>query len=263
MDMFAAAGAAARRHLPAPDAPPHPGPAVLQVTRDTWNITANFSIHNKPVNPLWNWTKVPVVPVEARAYLPSTSYVKIMLGNGACARAHVLACCAVLACAFARSGSSLCVKHVHAWQWCVGVGVPACLPACLCNVGWVGWVHVEDAGAGCVAPAIHGCRFWLDAPFSPALLWRPPTPLRPPTMICCALRRRCCRCCRTTAMAPTTGVQMITYVCTTPIDEHRAINRFTLLRNFAHSPLFDNYTRKVGERGVGVGVGVECGWSFW
>ncbi|GFR49992.1 hypothetical protein Agub_g12138 [Astrephomene gubernaculifera] len=93
----------------------------MTVTRDTWSVSANFNIHNKPVNPLWNFTKVPSVPVEARAFLPSTSSVKITLGG---------------------------------------------------------------------------------------------------------------------------GVQMITYVNTVPIDEHRTINRFCLIRNFATSPLFDAYTRK-------------------
>ena len=42
----------------------------------------SLSIHNKPVNPLWGWTSVDVVPVEARAMLPSTSYVKIHLAGG-------------------------------------------------------------------------------------------------------------------------------------------------------------------------------------
>lgn len=54
----------------------------MKVERDTWHVTASFNIHNKPVSPLWQWTAVPQVPVEARAYLPSTSYVKITLGNG-------------------------------------------------------------------------------------------------------------------------------------------------------------------------------------
>eukprot|EP00198_Chlamydomonas_reinhardtii_P012943 XP_001702280.1 predicted protein [Chlamydomonas reinhardtii] len=40
------------------------------------------------------------------------------------------------------------------------------------------------------------------------------------------------------------GIQMITYVNTVPIDEHRSINRFCLIRNFALSPVFDDYTRK-------------------
>ncbi|KAG2424769.1 hypothetical protein HXX76_014193 [Chlamydomonas incerta] len=93
----------------------------MTVTRDTWSVAANFSIHNKPVNPLWNFASVPAVPVEARALLPSTSYVKITLGA---------------------------------------------------------------------------------------------------------------------------GIQMITYVNTVPIDERRSINRFCLIRNFALSPLFDDYTRK-------------------
>ncbi|GLI62695.1 hypothetical protein VaNZ11_005371 [Volvox africanus] len=54
----------------------------MEVSRDTWSVTAKFSIHNKPVNPLWSFTAVPSVPVEARAYLPSTSSVKITLGGG-------------------------------------------------------------------------------------------------------------------------------------------------------------------------------------
>ncbi|GIL69464.1 hypothetical protein Vretimale_13577 [Volvox reticuliferus] len=93
----------------------------MKVSRDTWSVTARFSVHNKPVNPMWNFTAVPSVPVEARAYLPSTSYVKITLGA---------------------------------------------------------------------------------------------------------------------------GVQMITFVNTVPIDEHRAVNRFCIIRNFALSQIFDNYTRK-------------------
>ncbi len=61
---------------------------------------------------------------------------------------------------------------------------------------------------------------------------------------------------------------MITYVNTVPIDEHRAINRFCLIRNFATSPVFDSYTRKVGVgRGRGVRqvvlTGVGCGvWAY-
>lgn len=39
-------------------------------------------IHNKPVNPLWQWTAVPSVPVTAAAHLPSTSAVAITLGAG-------------------------------------------------------------------------------------------------------------------------------------------------------------------------------------
>ena len=58
-------------HAPSPP-PPHHYPSPLCVR----------SIHNKPVNPLWNFAAVSAVPVEARALLPSTSYVKITLGAG-------------------------------------------------------------------------------------------------------------------------------------------------------------------------------------
>lgn len=54
----------------------------MQVERDTFHISAKFSIHNKPVSPIWSFTAVERVPVEARAYLPSTSYVRIQLGAG-------------------------------------------------------------------------------------------------------------------------------------------------------------------------------------
>jgi hypothetical protein len=40
------------------------------------------SIHNKPVNALWEWTAVDTVPVEYAAFLPSTSCIKITLGAG-------------------------------------------------------------------------------------------------------------------------------------------------------------------------------------
>lgn len=40
------------------------------------------SIHNKAVSPLWEWTRVPSVPVTVSAMLPSTSAVKITLGRG-------------------------------------------------------------------------------------------------------------------------------------------------------------------------------------
>lgn len=54
----------------------------MAVETHDWHISAKFQIHNKPPNALWNWTATPAVPVEARAYLPSTSYVKITLGGG-------------------------------------------------------------------------------------------------------------------------------------------------------------------------------------
>lgn len=33
-------------------------PALLQVVRDPYHITATFDLHNKPVNALWDWSKV-------------------------------------------------------------------------------------------------------------------------------------------------------------------------------------------------------------
>uniref|UniRef100_A0A7S0RGI2 Rieske domain-containing protein n=1 Tax=Chlamydomonas leiostraca TaxID=1034604 RepID=A0A7S0RGI2_9CHLO len=54
----------------------------MTTQRDAWGLTGSFSIHNKPVNPLWEWTKVDSVPVELKAMLPMTSCVKISLGAG-------------------------------------------------------------------------------------------------------------------------------------------------------------------------------------
>lgn len=56
--------------------------ACLQVASHDFHVSASFDIYNKPPHPFWNWTSTPQVPVEARAYLPSTSYVKITLGAG-------------------------------------------------------------------------------------------------------------------------------------------------------------------------------------
>eukprot|EP00983_Pelagomonas_calceolata_P047547 1140710-Pelagomonas_calceolata.AAC.2 len=39
-------------------------------------------IYNKPVNMLWEWTARDAVPVEVKAFLPSTSAIKITLGQG-------------------------------------------------------------------------------------------------------------------------------------------------------------------------------------
>jgi hypothetical protein len=41
-----------------------------------------FSIYNKPVNKLWEWTAVESVPVQAKAMLPSSSAITIQLGAG-------------------------------------------------------------------------------------------------------------------------------------------------------------------------------------
>eukprot|EP00878_Enallax_costatus_P003488 GHUV01003701.1.p1 GENE.GHUV01003701.1~~GHUV01003701.1.p1 ORF type:complete len:521 (+),score=199.28 GHUV01003701.1:1499-3061(+) len=59
-------------------------PKVMEMksTRDTWETTCNFRIHNKPMNKMWEWTSVPSVPVEAKAMLPSTSAVNIELAHG-------------------------------------------------------------------------------------------------------------------------------------------------------------------------------------
>ncbi|KAJ9516917.1 hypothetical protein QJQ45_027341, partial [Haematococcus lacustris] len=93
----------------------------MDLRRDTFGISGSFKIHNKPVSPLWQWTKVPFVPVQVQALLPMTSAVRITLGF---------------------------------------------------------------------------------------------------------------------------GVQMITYVNTVPIDEHRSINRFCLIRNFATSPVMDSFVEQ-------------------
>ncbi|KAJ9516641.1 hypothetical protein QJQ45_015191 [Haematococcus lacustris] len=93
----------------------------MDLKRDTFGISGSFKIHNKPVSPLWQWTKVPFVPVQVQALLPMTSAVRITLGF---------------------------------------------------------------------------------------------------------------------------GVQMITYVNTVPIDEHRSINRFCLIRNFATSPVMDSFVEQ-------------------
>jgi hypothetical protein len=37
---------------------------------------------------------------------------------------------------------------------------------------------------------------------------------------------------------------MITYVNTVPIDEHRSVNRFCLIRNFATHPAADPFVKK-------------------
>ena len=65
------------------------GPAALQdqpeiremkAENDLYSVSATFSLNNKPMNPLWNWTRVPQVNVTARAMLPSTSVIQFTLG---------------------------------------------------------------------------------------------------------------------------------------------------------------------------------------
>lgn len=41
-----------------------------------------FTLTNKPVNALWQWSAVPEVHVTARAFLPSVSYIRFELGRG-------------------------------------------------------------------------------------------------------------------------------------------------------------------------------------
>lgn len=62
--------------------PCHTLPVCLQTVADAYSVTATFSLHNKPVSPLWEWSKVPEVAVTARAFLPSTSVISFTLGNG-------------------------------------------------------------------------------------------------------------------------------------------------------------------------------------
>jgi len=54
----------------------------MQMSRDTFSVSGNFRIYNKPVNMLWEWTARDAVPVEVKAFLPSTSAIKITLGQG-------------------------------------------------------------------------------------------------------------------------------------------------------------------------------------
>lgn len=35
----------------------------MHVHTDAWGVTANFKLHNKPVNALWEWSSVPEVEV--------------------------------------------------------------------------------------------------------------------------------------------------------------------------------------------------------
>ncbi|WIA21123.1 hypothetical protein OEZ85_005438 [Tetradesmus obliquus] len=54
----------------------------MTTTRDTFHVEAQFSIHNKPVSKMWDWTAVDSVPVTAKAMLPSSSAITIQLGGG-------------------------------------------------------------------------------------------------------------------------------------------------------------------------------------
>jgi hypothetical protein len=54
----------------------------MECTSDAYSITATFGLHNKPVSPLWEFSKVEEVKVTAKAFLPSTSVISFTLGNG-------------------------------------------------------------------------------------------------------------------------------------------------------------------------------------
>ena len=54
---------------------------------DDFKVSATFTLHNKPVNALWQWSQVPQVEVTAHAMLPSTSVIKFTLGT-CCFQCH-------------------------------------------------------------------------------------------------------------------------------------------------------------------------------
>jgi phenylpropionate dioxygenase-like ring-hydroxylating dioxygenase large terminal subunit len=58
-------------------------PKVRNMTAesDAWGVLSTFSINNKPVSPLWEWTRVPEVLVHAKALLPCTSVVGFTLAH--------------------------------------------------------------------------------------------------------------------------------------------------------------------------------------
>lgn len=52
----------------------------MKAENDSYSVSATFSLHNKPMNALWNWTAVPEVQITAKAMLPSTSVIQFTLG---------------------------------------------------------------------------------------------------------------------------------------------------------------------------------------
>jgi phenylpropionate dioxygenase-like ring-hydroxylating dioxygenase large terminal subunit len=54
----------------------------MTCSTDAYGINASFGLHNKPVNALWEFSKVPQVKVTAQAMLPSTSVIGFTLGQG-------------------------------------------------------------------------------------------------------------------------------------------------------------------------------------
>jgi phenylpropionate dioxygenase-like ring-hydroxylating dioxygenase large terminal subunit len=54
----------------------------MEAKNGPYAVSATFSLTNKPVNAMWEWSKVKEVQVTARAMLPSTSVISFTLGNG-------------------------------------------------------------------------------------------------------------------------------------------------------------------------------------
>ena len=60
----------------------------MQASSGPFGVDTSFRIQNKPVNALWEWSRVPEVLVHAKALLPSTSVVGFTLSHGAWWRAR-------------------------------------------------------------------------------------------------------------------------------------------------------------------------------
>lgn len=54
----------------------------MKCSTEDLKVTGTFSLHNKPANPLWNFSKIAQVNVTATAFLPSTSMISFTLGRG-------------------------------------------------------------------------------------------------------------------------------------------------------------------------------------
>ncbi len=52
----------------------------MKAERGPYSVSATFALTNKPVNALWEWSRVPEVLVRAEAHLPSTSVISFTLG---------------------------------------------------------------------------------------------------------------------------------------------------------------------------------------
>lgn len=52
------------------------------IWQDAHKFIQDFTIKNKPVSPLWEWTRTGDVQVRATVFLPSTSSIQIFLGKG-------------------------------------------------------------------------------------------------------------------------------------------------------------------------------------